>query len=70
MITADHGNDPTAKGSDHTREEVPLLVYSPGLHESIDLVTRSTYADLGQTIMDNFDAGRLAFGRSFLPELR
>ena len=70
MITADHGNDPTAKGSDHTREEVPLLVYSPGLHESIDLGTRSTYADLGQTIMDNFDAGRLAFGRSFLPELR
>ena len=70
MITADHGNDPTAKGSDHTREEVPLLVYSPGLHESIDLGTRSTYADLGQTIMDNFDAGWLAFGRSFLPELR
>ena len=70
LITSDHGNDPTAAGTDHTREEVPLVVYSPGLTQSTDLGTRKTYADLGQTVMDNFDAGTLAFGTSFLAELR
>lgn len=70
MITADHGNDPTWKGTDHTREHVPLLVYSPALTTSVDLGLRSTYADLGQTIMDNFEAGRLDAGTGFLQELR
>ena len=70
MITADHGNDPTWKGTDHTREHVPLLVYSPALTKSVDLGLRRTYADLGQTIMDNFDAGTLDAGTGFLQELR
>lgn len=70
IITADHGNDPTWHGTDHTRERVPLLLYSPGLREAVDLGVRQTYADLGQTIMDNFRAGLLAEGTSFLSELR
>lgn len=70
MITADHGNDPTWKGTDHTRERVPLVVYSPALSTAVDLGIRATYADLGQTIMDNFNLGQLPAGMSFLHELR
>lgn len=70
MITADHGNDPTWKGTDHTRERVPLVVYSPALTKPVDLGIRNTYADLGQTIMDNFSLGQLPAGTGFLSELR
>jgi phosphopentomutase len=70
FITADHGNDPTWTGTDHTRERVPILAYSPTLSGGVDLGIRSTYADLGQTIMDNFDLGNLPFGTSFLQQLR
>lgn len=70
IITADHGNDPTWKGTDHTRERVPLVVYSPALQGGVDLGIRSTYADLGQTVMENFAAGVLPFGKSFWRELR
>lgn len=66
FITADHGNDPTWTGTDHTREQVPLLVYSPAFTKSADLGVRQTYADLGQTIMDNFGVQGLQFGTSFL----
>jgi phosphopentomutase len=54
MITADHGNDPTYTGTDHTREQVPLLVYSPSLKGSGDLGTKDTFAVIGATIADNF----------------
>ncbi|EGL35073.1 phosphopentomutase [Megasphaera lornae] len=70
MITADHGNDPTWPGTDHTREQVPLLVYSPALQESVSLGVRSTYADLGQTIMENFGLTGLEKGTSFLTQLK
>lgn len=70
IITADHGNDPTWHGTDHTRERVPVLAYSPAFSESVDLGIRKTYADLGKTIMDNFDLTGLQFGTSFLTELR
>jgi phosphopentomutase len=70
LITADHGNDPTFRGTDHTREEVPLLLYSKKLKTQQDLGTRLTFADLGQTIMDNFGLAPLAYGTSFLRELR
>ena len=69
IITADHGNDPTWTGTDHTREQVPLLVYGPALKHHANLGTRSTYADLGQTIMSNFGLAALPFGTSFLSEL-
>ncbi len=54
MITADHGNDPTYKGTDHTREKVPLLVYSPSISKGGYLDERSSFADIGATILKNF----------------
>lgn len=69
VITADHGNDPTHTGTDHTREYVPLLMYSPAIQAGRALGIRSTYADLGATIADNFQAGQPQVGTSFLSEL-
>ena len=65
MITADHGNDPTFRGSDHTREYAPLLVYGKQSRPGIDLGTRDSLADIGQTIANNFGL-KLAAGESFL----
>ncbi|MDK1716155.1 phosphopentomutase [Dellaglioa algida] len=69
MITADHGNDPTFKGSDHTRENVPLLVYSPQNKKSVNLGTRKTFSDFGATILDNFGVQGEDRGTSFLDSL-
>ena len=55
IITADHGNDPTFKGTDHTREMVPLLVYSPSMQGHGLWNNSKTFADIGATIADNFD---------------
>jgi len=68
MITADHGNDPTFRGSDHTREYAPLLVYGKTARASINLGTRNSLADIGQTIAQNFGL-QLTAGVSFLSEL-
>lgn len=54
MITADHGNDPTYTGTDHTREQVPFLAYSPSMKESGPLPETDTFAIIGATIADNF----------------
>ncbi|TSB46570.1 phosphopentomutase [Alkalicoccobacillus porphyridii] len=70
IITADHGNDPVHKGTDHTREYVPLLVYDPNnAHKSVDLGIRSTFADIGATIADNFKVNAPEHGTSFLHEI-
>jgi phosphopentomutase len=69
LISADHGCDPTAYGSDHTREYVPLLVYSKRLEGGVNLGTRRTMADIGQTIAENFGL-QLPNGTSFLSDLR
>lgn len=69
IITADHGNDPTYKGTDHTREYVPLLVYSKALKEAGELPLRGTFADLGATVAANFAVKMPDYGTSFLPEL-
>lgn len=69
MITADHGNDPTWTGTDHTREYVPIFVYGKTL-KSGDLGTRSTFADLGQTIAENFKVEKQHIGTSFLKDLK
>ena len=69
IITADHGNDPTYKGTDHTREYVPLLVYSKRLSGGGNLGIRKTFADLGATVADNFKVKMPAHGTSFLHEL-
>ena len=55
MITADHGNDPTWTGTDHTREQVPLLVYSPSLKEGGKLPETDTFGVIGATVADNFE---------------
>lgn len=55
MITADHGNDPTWKGTDHTREKVPLLVYSKIIKDGRYLGERDSFADIGDTILTNFN---------------
>ncbi len=58
MITADHGNDPTFKGTDHTREKIPLLVYSPSIVDGRYLEERPTFSDIGATILKNFGLKR------------
>ncbi|SLN02392.1 Phosphopentomutase [Brachybacterium faecium] len=69
IITADHGNDPTYKGTDHTREYVPLLVYGKNLTGNGELALRETFADLGATVSDNFGVKMPAYGKSFLGDL-
>ena len=70
LITADHGNDPTYKGTDHTREYVPLLIYSKQLKNYGSLPIRKTFADLGATIADNFSIEMPQHGQSFLNDLQ
>ncbi|MEK7405695.1 MAG: phosphopentomutase [Acidobacteriota bacterium] len=65
IVTADHGNDPTTPSTDHSREYVPLLAYGPKARGGVDLGTRATLADIGQTIAHNFDL-HLEKGASFL----
>ena len=66
VMTADHGNDPTTPSTDHSREYVPLLVIGRRTRPGVDLGTRSTFADLGQTLAENFGVGPLPYGTSFL----
>lgn len=66
FITADHGCDPTFKGTDHTREYVPFLAYGKKLKEGVNLGTRKTFADMGQTLAEMFDVEKLSNGESFL----
>lgn len=68
ILTADHGNDPTFPGSDHTREYVPLLVYGKNAKPGVSLGTRGSLADIGQTIAENFGI-KLPAGTSFLADL-
>jgi phosphopentomutase len=68
IVTADHGNDPTTRSTDHSREFVPLLVGGARVR-AVDLGTRSTFADVGQTLAEVFGVGTLAHGTSFLAEL-
>ena len=68
IITADHGNDPAFRGSDHTREYTPLLVYGKSAKQAVNLGTRESLADIGQTIAENFGV-KLRAGTSFLNEV-
>jgi phosphopentomutase len=70
VLTADHGNDPTTPSTDHSREYVPLLACGPRVRAGVDLGTRPTFADLGQTLADVFGVGPLAHGTSFLDAIR
>jgi len=69
IVTADHGNDPSTPSTDHSREYVPILLTGSRVRAEVDLGTRQTFADLGQTLADNFGVGPLAHGTSFLNEI-
>ena len=68
MLTADHGNDPTYRGTDHTREYAPLVVYGKKAKPGVNLGTRASLSDIGSTIAENFGL-RLAAGQSFLQQI-
>lgn len=70
IITADHGNDPTFHGTDHTREYVPLIVYSPRFNGGSELALRETFADIAATVAENFKVAAPEFGKSFLNNLK
>ena len=65
IINADHGCDPTFRGTDHTREYIPVLAYHKRLEQGLNLGTLETFADIGQTIADNFGVTKLKIGTSF-----
>jgi phosphopentomutase len=69
ILTADHGCDPTTASTDHSREYVPLLVYGPQARQGVDLGTRATLSDIGQTVADNFGT-KIREGASFLREIQ
>ena len=66
VVTADHGNDPTTPSTDHAREYVPIFMAGRSVRPGVDIGTRQTFADLGQTIAELFGVGPLPHGRSFL----
>jgi phosphopentomutase len=69
VITADHGNDPTTPSTDHSREHVPILLAGAAVLAGVDIGTRTTFADLGQTLAEVFAVGPLKHGTSFLGAL-
>jgi phosphopentomutase len=69
IVTADHGNDPSTPSTDHSREYVPLLATGQRVRRNVDLGTRRTFADIGQTLASVFSVGPIANGTSFLPEI-
>ena len=69
FVTADHGNDPTTPSTDHSREYVPLLAVGARVKPGVDIGTRATFADLGQTVADAFGIRPLAAGTSFLAQV-
>ena len=70
IITADHGNDPTFTGTDHTREKTPVFIYSPRFREPKRIQELGTFADIGATIADNFNVKNTDIGNSFLDKLK
>ncbi|MDQ0657600.1 phosphopentomutase [Paenibacillus sp. W2I17] len=69
IITADHGNDPTHPGTDHTREYVPVLLYSPAINNPSSIGVRETFSDLAATLAENFSVPNTGQGTSFYNHL-
>jgi phosphopentomutase len=69
VVTADHGNDPTTPSTDHAREHVPVLIAGACVRPGVELGTRATFADLGQTLADMFQVAPLEHGTSFLRDI-
>lgn len=70
IITADHGNDPTHHGTDHTREYVPLIVYTKDNTNGRELPVSDTFSDIGYSINKNFNSELPKYGKSFLEEIK
>lgn len=70
IITADHGCDPTYRGFDHTRENVPVIIYGRNLREPKKLDILNSMADIGATIAENFEVNKPFIGKSFLEQLK
>jgi phosphopentomutase len=69
VLTADHGCDPTTPSTDHSREYTPLLVYGPRVRGGVNLGTRASLADIGQTVAENFSTA-IEAGTSFLADIQ
>lgn len=69
ILTADHGNDPTYRGTDHTREHVPVIAYSPRASREVNLGVRDGFADMGATIFEALTGSPHASGKSFCKEM-
>lgn len=69
IVLADHGNDPAYKGSDHTREYIPILIYGDQVRKGVDIGTRKTFADIAATISDIFEIPATPYGTSFKNEI-
>ncbi|MDU2146121.1 MAG: phosphopentomutase, partial [Staphylococcus sp.] len=69
IITADHGNDPIAEGTDHTREYIPVLMFSPKIDAYHELSGDTTFSSIGATIADNFNVELPKYGKSYLKEM-
>ena len=70
ILCADHGNDPTHSGWDHTREHVPVVAFGAPVKEGENLGIRDTFADIGATVCELFGAEQTAIGRSFWKEIK
>ena len=70
IITADHGCDPGFRGTDHTREYTPMLMYGKEVRAGVNLGTRPCFGDIGQTILDIFGINEKLQGESFWAEVR
>ena len=69
IVLADHGNDPAYKGSDHTREYIPILIYGDQVKKGVDIGTRKTFADIAATISDILEIPATPYGTSFKNEI-
>ncbi len=69
IITADHGNDPTYKGTDHTREKIPVIIYSKKFINNHKIADLKTFADIGASIAHNFNVQKPTVGESFINKL-
>ena len=69
MLCADHGNDPTAPGFDHTREYIPVIIAGAKVKKGANIGTRSSFADIGATIAEYLGTEKLSIGTSFLSEI-
>ncbi len=69
IINADHGNDPTYKGTDHTREYIPLLVYGKNINKNVNLGIRDSFADIGATVTDILNVKMPKVGKSFKQDI-